>query len=169
MKLQFSLAILLLTSFLSIAQNPVGFDKMAKKMAGKKTPIISKEDVDNLISTKKEVIFLDSREYSEYEVSHLPNAVWVGFDKINWASIEKIGKSTNIVVYCSVGYRSGKLTEQLLKKGFTEVKNLNGGLFNWANNGGILETEKEVPTKKVHGYNQNWSQWLNPKKVTVVF
>jgi|TARA_R110000737_G_scaffold352064_1_gene396522 rhodanese-related sulfurtransferase len=162
---------LFLTFFIGLtllAQNPDGFDKMAKNMAGKKAPIITKAEVDKLLTSKKNVVFLDSREQSEYQTSHLPEAMWVGFDNINWTKIDKLDKSTPIVVYCSVGYRSGKLTEQLAKKGFTNVKNLYGGLFNWANNGGALQNDMKIATKDVHGYNKNWSKWLNPTRVNVV-
>ena len=40
-----------------------------------------------------------------------------------------------IVVYCSVGYRSSELAEFLMKTGFTEVYNLEGSIFRWANEG----------------------------------
>jgi rhodanese-related sulfurtransferase len=150
------------------AQNPEGFDKMAKNMAGKKTPTINMKDVQKIIETKNDVIFLDSREVNEFQTSHLPNALWIGYEHIDWSSIDKLDKSATIVVYCSVGYRSGKLAEQMIKKGFKNVKNLHGGLFNWANNGGELENDKKQSTKNVNGYNKNWSKWLNTKRVNVI-
>lgn len=158
----------LLFSCTLLAQNPEGFDKMAKNMAGKKVPTITKTELEKKLSSKTDVIFLDSREQVEYQTSHMPNAIWVGYDNVNWTKIDKLDKSTPIVVYCSVGYRSGKLTEQLSKKGFTNVKNLYGGLFNWANNGGTLQNDMKQSTTIIHGYNKNWSKWLNPERVTIV-
>jgi rhodanese-related sulfurtransferase len=150
------------------AQNPEGFDKMAKNMAGKKAPIITMGEVQKSINAKNKIVFLDSREQNEFQTSHLPNAIWVGYDNIDWSKINKLEKDATIVIYCSVGYRSGKLAEQLSKKGFKNVKNLYGGLFNWANNGGELQNEMKQTTNKVHGYNKNWSKWVNPDRSTIV-
>jgi len=150
------------------AQNPVGFDEMAKNMTGKKTPIITMKDVQKIQEANKNIVFLDSREENEYQTSHLPGAIWVGCDNIDWAKINKLDKNTAVVVYCSVGYRSGKLTDQLSKKGFNNIQNLYGGLFNWANNGGTLENNSNQNTQKAHGYNKTWSKWLNPDRVTIV-
>lgn len=160
--------ITLLICLLSTAQNPVGFDKMAKNMAGKKAPFIMQVSLNKMLASNKPVIILDSREQKEYHVSHLPNAIWVGYDQVNWEKIESLDKNATIVIYCSVGFRSGKLTEELLKKGFKNVKNLYGGLFNWVNNGGSVETSDHKKTTNVHGYNEKWSQWLNPNKATII-
>jgi rhodanese-related sulfurtransferase len=160
--------ITLLISLLSTAQNPVGFDKMAKNMAGKKAPFITQEALKKILASNNPVVILDSREQKEYDVSHLPNAIWVGYDQVNWKKIESLNKNSTIVIYCSVGYRSGKLTEELLKKGFKNTKNLYGGLFNWVNNGSAVETSNHKKTTNVHGYDEKWSQWLNPTKATIV-
>ena len=160
--------IVLLFSTLSMAQNPAGFDKMAKNMAGKKIPNISKEELQKLIASNNSIILLDAREQKEYNVSHLSNAIWIGSNQVNWKSIESLDKNATIVIYCSVGYRSGKLTEELLKRGFKNVKNLYGGLFNWVNNGGFIETTNHQKTTNVHGYDEKWSQWLNPSRANII-
>ena len=40
-----------------------------------------------------------------------------------------------MVAYCSVGYRSAGLTDELGQRGYTRVCNLEGSLFQWANEG----------------------------------
>lgn len=152
----------------ALAQNPEGFDKMAKNMAGKKAPFITKDALIAAQNAGKEIVYLDSRELAEYQVSHMPGAIWVGYDNVDWKKIDKIKKSAMVVIYCSVGYRSGKLTEQLAAKGFTNVKNLYGGLFNWANNSGKLVNSMGVSTNEIHGYNKNWSKWVNEEKCQIV-
>ena len=47
--------------------------------------------------------------------------------------VEDIARESTIVVYCSVGYRSEKIAEELDKLGFTNVSNLYGGIFEWIN------------------------------------
>ncbi len=160
--------LLLSNPFHLLSQNPEGFDKMAKEMAGQKVPIITHVETQKLLSEKQNIVLLDTREWKEYQTSHLPGAIWIGYENIDWKKIEKLDKNTLIILYCSVGFRSGKIGEQLLKKKFKKVKNLYGGLFNWVNNDGKLIDNTGVGTKNVHGFDKSWSQWLNKDKCTVV-
>jgi rhodanese-related sulfurtransferase len=109
-----------------------------------------------------EIILLDSREVKEFKVSHIKNAVNVGFDKFNSALIATKFKDKNvpIVVYCSIGVRSEKIGEKLLKMGFKNVSNLYGGIFEWKNKGGKVVAGKDVETDRVHTFNKEWSQYL---------
>ncbi|MFN3381416.1 MAG: rhodanese-like domain-containing protein [Runella zeae] len=116
-------------------------------------------DVQQLAHTKEKIVWVDAREKREYEVSHLPNAVWVGYDQLDLSPLTHAPKNQPIVVYCSVGYRSEKVTEKLIKQGFTNVKNLYGGIFEWKNQGGEVVNEKGK-TDDVHAYNKTWGVWL---------
>ncbi|MDB4088800.1 rhodanese-like domain-containing protein [Flavobacteriales bacterium] len=161
LKLEFLFLILLL-SFSSIAQNPEGFDNMAKNMADKTVPIIKSSQVVKLQQKSKEIVFLDARELEEYEMSHIKNSILIGYDDFDIKSVIAINKNSIIVIYCSVGYRSGKIGKQLREMGFTSVFNLYGGLFDWANNGNIVVNESGE-TKYVHPYNTKWGKWLKPE------
>jgi len=109
--------------------------------------------------TKSTYVFLDSRAKKEYELSSIPNSKWVGYEDFSMSRIKGINKSDTIVVYCSVGYRSEKISEKLIKKGYTHVYNLYGGIFEWVNQGkGLVNEDGE--TQKIHGYNKSWSKWL---------
>ena len=146
----------------ALAQNPEGFDKMAKKMADKTVPIIKSAQVVKLQAKGKKIVFLDAREIAEYKVSHIKEAIHVGYDDFDLKTVKDISKNTTIVIYCSVGYRSGKIGKKLREAGFTSVFNLWGGLFDWANNGNeVYKNGKKVTT--VHPYNKNWGKWLKPE------
>lgn len=106
-----------------------------------------------------ETIFLDAREKEEFEVSHIPNAHWVGYDTFKLKNVNTIPKDSNIIVYCTVGYRSEKISEKLIKAGFTNVSNLYGGIFEWMHTGNNVVNDSI--TKNVHTYNEEWSQWLS--------
>jgi rhodanese-related sulfurtransferase len=112
-------------------------------------------------------IFLDAREKVEYNISHLKKAIWVGFDDFNLDRVKEINKTKPIVVYCSVGYRSEKIAEKLIKAGFTNVQNLYGGIFEWKNQDKSVVNTSGQPTDKVHAYNKTWGIWL--KKGTKVY
>ena len=148
--------------FIASAQNPEGFDKMAKKMVDKAVPIITSPQVLKLQDKGKSIIFLDAREKPEYEVSHIKNAKYVGYDNFDLKTIKNLDKNSTIIVYCSVGYRSGKVGKKLREAGFTSVFNLYGGLFDWANNGNPVYADSGKVTT-VHPYNGTWGKWLKPE------
>lgn len=107
-------------------------------------------------------ILLDARENEEYAVSHIKNALWVGFDTF---SLEKTikqlpDKNAEIIIYCSVGVRSEKIGEQLQKAGYTNVKNLYGGIFAWKNNNLPVYDVQGNKTEKIHAYSKKWGVWL---------
>ena len=107
------------------------------------------------------IIYIDSREKQEYEVSHLPDALWIGYDQPNWKVLNELDKDQEIVVYCSVGYRSEKICEELKKRGYTKVSNLYGGIFEWVNQEKEIVDDEGKTTEKVHAYNKSWGIWLN--------
>ncbi len=108
---------------------------------------------------KAGVIFLDARPAAEYNVSHLPHAIQVGFTDFNFDKLAGINKTSAIIVYCSVGYRSEKIAEKLVAAGYTDVQNLYGGIFQWANEGRPLKDSAGL-TRSVHPYNKTWGKWL---------
>ena len=135
---------------------------MAKRMADKTVPIIKSSQVVKLQEKDKKIVFLDARELEEYKVSHIENAIHVGYDNFDMKSVANIDKNIVVIVYCSVGYRSGKIGKKLRNAGFTSVFNLYGGLFDWANNGNEVFAEgKKV--EKIHPYNNKWGKWLKPE------
>jgi len=114
--------------------------------------------------TKSNYVFLDTRAKNENSVSSIPNSKWVGYGDFSISKMEGINKSDTIVVYCSVGYRSEKISEKLIKQGFENVYNLYGGIFEWVNQGNEVVDDKGE-TKKIHGYNKKWSQWLKKGEI----
>ncbi len=109
----------------------------------------------------KKPIVLDVREKNEFLVSHLEGANFVSFDNYNFDKISHLlDKKRKIILYCSVGYRSGVITQKLREKGF-DTYNLYGGIFEWINQGNSLVDNNGQRTYKVHGHNKNWSIWLD--------
>ena len=108
-------------------------------------------------------VFLDAREPREYGVSHLKGAYPVGYDSFSVEQLPPLDKNSRIVVYCSVGYRSEKVSEQLLAAGFTNVANLYGGIFEWVNQG-LPVYNQNGPTTEVHAFDKKWGMWLRRGK-----
>jgi rhodanese-related sulfurtransferase len=119
-------------------------------------PLVSCDDAAKM----KSVLFLDTRAYEEFKVSHIPNARWVGYDEFSLDKMKGIDKTTPLIVYCSVGVRSEQIGKKLLDAGYTNVQNLNGSLFEWVNQGKPIVDEKGKRTRKVHAYSHAWGIWL---------
>jgi rhodanese-related sulfurtransferase len=117
--------------------------------------------VQELAMPKTQAIILDARELPEYEVSHLKDAIHVGYDNFDIKNLENklTDKNELVVVYCSLGIRSENIAEQLKKKGFTNVYNLYGGIFEWKNTNFPVYNE-HGETNKIHGFSKEWSKWL---------
>ena len=88
----------------------------------------------------------------------------MGYDDFDIQSVEKLDKSKTIIIYCSVGYRSEKVTKKLEKVGFKTVYNLYGGIFEWYNQGLPIVNNDGRETDKIHAYNEKWSQWVKGRK-----
>jgi len=137
--------------------------ELLDKYNNKSIPYIS---VQELAMQNTEVFILDAREFSEYNVSHLKKAVFVGYNNFNTDTVLKTIKDKNqkIVVYCSLGIRSEDIAEQLKKAGYTNVYNLYGGIFEWKNNDFPVFDTNEKETEKIHAFSKQWSKWLTKGK-----
>ncbi len=151
------LYILLLFSGILFAQESLS--ELLKKHNNESIPYIS---VQELAMPKTNAILLDARELREYEVSHLRDALHVGYNEFNLTNTTKKlnNKDQMIVVYCSLGIRSEDIAEQLKKEGYTNVYNLFGGIFEWKNKDFKVYDNKNKLTENVHAFSKEWSQWL---------
>ncbi len=156
----------LFCSFHVFTQKDNGFSNMVNEHLSLTVPIISVED---LYKVKRDVILLDAREIEEYNVSHIKNAIHIGYKNFDKSKMKNIAKDKKVVVYCSIGYRSEKIGEQLQKLGYKNVLNLYGSLFAWVNKGYEVVDNANKPTYKVHGYDEKWAKWVTNKKYTKIF
>lgn len=118
--------------------------------------------VQELAMPKTKAILLDARELNEYSVSHLKDAIFVGFNNFNLEqTVQQLNnKQQTIVVYCSLGIRSETIAKKLQNAGFTNVFNLYGGIFEWKNNDFPIYNSKGEETESIHAFSKTWSKWL---------
>lgn len=131
-------------------------EKTLEKFNKKSVPYISVEE----LQTKKNTTILDSREIEEFTISHLKNAIWVGYKDFDITTLNIKDKNTPIVVYCSIGVRSENIGEKLVANGFTNVKNLYGGIFKWVEKDFPIVDSEGNNTKKVHAFSKHWGKLL---------
>lgn len=135
------------------------FENKVSSVLSFSVPILSVTDLADM----DDVIILDAREREEFDISHIPGATYIGYDNPDWTVLNTIDKEAEVVLYCSVGYRSEKLGEKVQEQGFSKVYNLYGSIFEWANEGLPLVDKNGDSTKAVHTWNKRWSQWvINP-------
>lgn len=152
-------------------QNPI--DKALKRYNSGDIPYVNTQTAAEW-HKKDSVVFLDTRSYSEFQISHLPKAQFIGykeFDEEKVKSMEPMSSETftlqnsiPIVVYCSIGVRSEQIGLQLKKLGFNNIYNLYGGIFQWYNERREIVDSKGTPTLEIHGYDKNWAQYIKEGK-----
>lgn len=141
------------------------YGTMLKTLLSHSIPEIDVEIASNSIG---KALFLDARPLEEYQVGHIKNAIRVGYDDFDLSKVSHMSRKHPIVVYCSVGYRSEKVAEQLKVNGFVNVYNLYGGLFEWVNlDFPIYKNEKT--TDSIHAYNRVWGNWIKNKTLIKVY
>jgi rhodanese-related sulfurtransferase len=104
-------------------------------------------------------VLLDARTEDEYAVSHLGGAVRIDPYRPSLRPLRGFSKDTVIVLYSSVGYRGARVADFLARQGYTQVYNLEGGQFRWANEG-HPSFRHDSPTAEVHPYNPTWGLLL---------
>ena len=134
-----------------------GYEQLDSKLAG----MIR---ADNYAISAKEaasmdnVVYLDAREREEFAVSHLPAALHIGYDDVNYSLLEDLNRDGPVVVYCTVGYRSERIADDLRERGFNQVYNLYGSLYAWKLAGYPLLNDAGEETEEVHTYNRKWGR-----------
>ena len=111
---------------------------------------------------------LDAREKVEYDISRLKDAIWVGYEDFNLSRVDTIDRSSEIILYCSVGYRSSEIGIKLQQAGFLNVKNLHGGIFRWANKGFPIFNDSSQ-TKKIHIHSIEWGRFITSPTLVKVY
>lgn len=127
-------------------------------------PQLSTEELNQWLENpgQPRLLLIDARTPAEFAVSHLQEAQLAPSEEQALSLLKEVEKDRLIVVYCSVGYRSSALARQLMAHGFTKVYNLEGSIFEWANEGRPLYSgERRVYL--VHPYNSTWGGLLDKK------
>lgn len=145
---------------LSFAQQSL--DELLEQYNEESVPYVSAAQLADLQESDQPLILLDARETEEYNTSHLPGAILVGYDNFDLQKFQRlnISEDSQVVVYCTVGVRSEDIGEQLQQMGFKNVSNLKGGIVSWKNSGFPVYNQEEQPTQRVHVYGPSWSIWL---------
>ena len=106
-------------------------------------------------------LLIDVRAPEEFAISQLPGAVNASGEELR-ALVEEAGEERDVVLYCSVGYRSSAEAEVLIERGFSRVFNLEGSIFAWANSGRAVYRGDD-PVEAVHPFDEDWGRLLDAR------
>ena len=92
---------------------------------------ISGAEAKALMDSESGYIIIDARTQSEYDEGHIPGAILIPeYEIADRAEKELPDKNQLILVYCRSGRRSKIAAEELVKFGYTNVKEF-GGIIDW--------------------------------------
>lgn len=132
------------------------------------TPSIEAADLHSMIEDADRPVLLDTRSVEEYSVSRIPGARLVVYDDFAIDDVDDIPRDAAVVVYCAVGFRSGRVLERMREAGYVNVRNLEGGIVAWANADFPL-VDDNGQTNRVHGSGPAWGRHVTNESIEVVY
>ncbi len=104
-------------------------------------------------------LLLDIRTPEEFTDGHLEGALRVDSVRDALRRLSQRPAGVSAVLYCSVGQRSSALAHALLARGAGSIYNLEGSIFEWANEG-LPVLASDGRSGKVHPYDREWGVLL---------
>jgi adenylyltransferase/sulfurtransferase len=100
---------------------------------------ITVRDLKDRLDKGDSIFLLDVREPHEYSLAKIEGSVLIPLGTLP-QSLEQLDQSTEIVALCHRGMRSADAVGFLVQQGFSNVKNLIGGIEAWS-----IEIDQSVP------------------------
>ena len=107
-----------------------GVDSQQMKGSRDEEYQITPQQLKTRLDAGEDIFILDVREPYEYQICNLGGYLIPLNDLPK--RVHELDVSKEIIVHCKMGGRSGKAVEFLKQEGFTNIKNLVGGIDRWA-------------------------------------
>jgi rhodanese-related sulfurtransferase len=91
---------------------------------------ITTSELRALLDNNFQGILLDVREPDEYAAAHIEGSRLIPLQTLP-GQLDSLPKDKEILIHCKSGRRSARAVELLLENGFTNVKNVDGGIDAW--------------------------------------
>lgn len=93
---------------------------------------ISGKQAKEIMDSRNDYVIIDARTQAEYETGHIAGAIMIPeYEIASRAEALIPSKDTLILVYCRSGRRSKIAASELVKLGYTNVKEF-GGIIDWS-------------------------------------
>ncbi|NWF71797.1 MAG: rhodanese [Nitrospirae bacterium] len=93
--------------------------------------VISPKELKTRLDKGDKLVLLDVREDWEYSLAKIDGSILVPLGTLP-QSLTRLNRESEIIAICHHGMRSADATNFLLQQGFTNVKNLVGGIDAWS-------------------------------------
>jgi rhodanese-related sulfurtransferase len=104
-------------------------------------PEISVSELKQLLTSEKPPRLIDVREPDEWEMCRISGAELIPLSQWPQLALEKLrDKNEALLMQCHHGGRSARATGYLLSQGYTNVRNVAGGIDAWS-----IEIDPNVP------------------------
>ncbi|MFN4279906.1 rhodanese-like domain-containing protein [Thermosynechococcus sp.] len=107
------------------------------------SPLISAAELHNALQ-RREVLLIDVREPNEYNNAHIPGALLCPLANVKELE-PPCSPDTPVVLYCESGRRSQLAYNILARRGFQNLKNLEGGIQRWKQKGYAVRGAADAP------------------------
>ena len=91
---------------------------------------ITPEELKAKLDKSKIFVLIDIRSGSLYDAGHILGAVSIPLNELS-TRLNELDRNKEIIVYCQIGVTSISACELLVSSGFSNVKNLAGGISEW--------------------------------------
>ena len=91
---------------------------------------ITTTELRTRLATGFDGLLIDVREPHEHAVSSIPGAVLIPLGTLP-DQLDALPRDREILVHCKMGGRSARGVQFLLDNGFTQVRNVEGGIDAW--------------------------------------
>ncbi|PYQ31257.1 MAG: molybdenum cofactor biosynthesis protein MoeB [Acidobacteria bacterium] len=92
---------------------------------------ITPQQLAERLAQNEAIVLIDVREPYEWDIGHIESARHIPMQQIP-KRLDEIPRDVEVVMICRSGARSGHVQHHLQQQGFTNVKNLTGGMQRWA-------------------------------------
>ena len=93
--------------------------------------IIEPAQLKERLDQGEQITVIDVRENEEVAFGMIPGALHIPMGQI-LERLEEISKTDEVILVCRSGNRSGVVQEYLKKNGYSGLKNMTGGMLEWA-------------------------------------
>jgi rhodanese-related sulfurtransferase len=100
---------------------------------------VSVEQVNEMLKKGEDFLFVDVRNPDEYAICSIKGTKLIPLGELGHR-LKEIPKDKLVVLHCHHGGRSTRAVNFLKSQGYTEVKNLEGGIDQWS-----LSIDPSVP------------------------
>jgi rhodanese-related sulfurtransferase len=90
----------------------------------------SADEVRDLMRGKGRLQLVDVRSKGEFARGHLKGARLIPLPELG-SAVKKLNPEQMVVLYCQSGQRSQRGARLLAEMGFSDVRNLQGGIIRW--------------------------------------